>query len=148
VDGTVSAEVKVKAEGAEQELLRLRSQYPKLVIQLVGMKKKLPSVEAVEMIVAQTIRARDTGALLASKPEVDILLRLAGTNQISEALQRIGYRSGDKRMLVVVGDEKELSRLRKDLADNASYKVRDAGSGIDDEGKQMVEVAALLGLRT
>lgn len=56
-----------------------------------------------EMIAAQTMRADAAGALLAKKPEVDFLLRLAGTTQISRAIGRIGSKAGDPFLAVVSG---------------------------------------------
>ncbi len=56
-----------------------------------------------EMIAAQTFRAKASGGLLAKKPEIDLLLRLAGTTQISEAIGRIGAEGGEESLLVVAG---------------------------------------------
>ena len=36
----------------------------------------------VEVLAAQTLRAEESGTLLANSPEMDFLLRLAGTTQI------------------------------------------------------------------
>ena len=41
-----------------------------------------------ELLAAQTLTAAKSGQLLGRKPEVDLLLRVAGTTQISEALAR------------------------------------------------------------
>lgn len=57
----------------------------------------------VEMLAAQTIRAEETGSLLARRPEVDFLLRLAGTTQISKAIREIGGAAGRPFLLVVAG---------------------------------------------
>jgi tRNA threonylcarbamoyladenosine modification (KEOPS) complex Cgi121 subunit len=57
----------------------------------------------VEMLAAQTLRAGTTGGLLAKKPEIDFLLRLAGTTQISEAIKRYGSANGSSFLLVVAG---------------------------------------------
>ena len=58
---------------------------------------------------------------MANKPEIDFLLRLAGTTQISMAIKDAGAKSGDHFVLVVAGesavrrpsglDGKELPRL-------------------------------------
>jgi tRNA threonylcarbamoyladenosine modification (KEOPS) complex Cgi121 subunit len=55
----------------------------------------------VQMIAAQTLRAALSGGLLAKKPEMDFLLRLAGTSQISEAISRVGTKRGEPFGLVV-----------------------------------------------
>jgi tRNA threonylcarbamoyladenosine modification (KEOPS) complex Cgi121 subunit len=57
----------------------------------------------VEMLAAQTIRAEDSGGLLAKKPEIDLLLRLAGTNQISTAIKEKGARNGEAFLLICAG---------------------------------------------
>ena len=53
----------------------------------------------VEMLAAQTLRAEDSGSLLAKKPEIDLLLRLAGTNQISTAIKEKGAKNGEAFLL-------------------------------------------------
>jgi len=75
----------------------------------------------VELLAAQTLYAASSGGLLAKKPEIDFLLRLAGTTQISLAIRNAGAKSGDKFVVVVAGrsaltrplgiDGKELPRL-------------------------------------
>jgi tRNA threonylcarbamoyladenosine modification (KEOPS) complex Cgi121 subunit len=56
-----------------------------------------------EMLAAQTLSAEAQGSMLAKKPEIDLLLRLAGTTQISRAIKQKGARFGDKFLLIVVG---------------------------------------------
>lgn len=70
--------------------------------------KTPPDVVALEMLAAQTISARRSGVMLANKPEFDLLLRLAGTRQIEEALARHGYKSERGGLyLVAAADERE-----------------------------------------
>jgi tRNA threonylcarbamoyladenosine modification (KEOPS) complex Cgi121 subunit len=59
-----------------------------------------------EMLAAQTLRAQSSGALLAKKPEVDLLLRIAGTAQISKAISRNGSREGNPFLAIVAGRKK------------------------------------------
>lgn len=54
----------------------------------------------VEMLVAQTLQAEASGSLLARKPEIDLLLRLAGTTQISRALREQGAKEGASFLLI------------------------------------------------
>jgi len=56
-----------------------------------------------EMLAAQTLRAETLGTLLARKPEIDYLLRLAGTTQISRAIKHRGAVKGDRFLIVVAG---------------------------------------------
>ncbi len=57
----------------------------------------------VELLAAQTLQAESSGSLLAKKPEIDFLLRLAGTTQISRAIKRQGARAGEPFLLVAAG---------------------------------------------
>lgn len=145
----LSFEAAISPSEAESELSRLRSRYPKLVIQIAGMDRP-PSAWAVRMIAAQTVRAGETGSLLADKPEVDLLLRLSGTGQITEALRRTGYKRPGRKLLVAIGTAPELSRLRRELEKSGSkFSVASEDGRISDEqNKRLVEDAALLGVRT
>ncbi len=57
-----------------------------------------------EMLAAQTLKAEALGSLLAKKPEIDFLLRLAGTTQISLAIRHAGAHRGHEFLVVVAGD--------------------------------------------
>ena len=88
----------------------------------------------VELLAAQTLQAESSGGLLAKKPEIDFLLRLAGTTQISRAIKETGAKPGDKFVLVVAGrnnvraapgiDWKELPRV--ELTDSELEKIEEA----------------------
>lgn len=56
-----------------------------------------------EMLAAQTFGALSRGVLLARKPEIDLLLRVAGTTQIADAIKRCGTRPGTSFTLVNAG---------------------------------------------
>ncbi len=55
----------------------------------------------VEVIAAQTLRAWEKDELVARRPEIDFILRMAGTSQISKALGEVGSRKGASFVLVV-----------------------------------------------
>ena len=57
----------------------------------------------VEMLVAQTLQAESSGSLLAKSPEMDFLLRLAGTTQVARAIREKGSLVGKPFLLVVAG---------------------------------------------
>ena len=57
----------------------------------------------VELLAAQTLYAEGSHMLLAKKPEIDLLLRLAGTSQISRAIRNLGAKAGSPFLLVVAG---------------------------------------------
>jgi tRNA threonylcarbamoyladenosine modification (KEOPS) complex Cgi121 subunit len=74
-------------------------------------------------VVQITIEAMDRGVMIAGKPETELLLRLACTNQISEAIKKAGLKSGHAGCFVCLSKSQEA--LRK-VAD------RLAGFGRDD----------------
>ncbi len=88
----------------------------------------------VEMLAAQTLRAESSGSLLAKKPEIDLLLRLAGTSQISRAIKSYGARSGEPFLLVAASRTrvreptalKKLALPRKDLGVSELARVEKA----------------------
>jgi tRNA threonylcarbamoyladenosine modification (KEOPS) complex Cgi121 subunit len=137
---------KASPRATEWRLLSLRGRHPDLIIQLVTLKS-IPGNRAVAMIGQQTLRAAKTGALLAAKPEVDLLLRLAGTTQIAVAIKEAGYRAKGEKLLVAAGPVGEVERLEEELAGDAGYEVL-RGEEIDAEGLAMVERAAVLGTRS
>lgn len=56
-----------------------------------------------EMLAAQTFQAESSESLLAKKPEIDFLLRVAGTTQISRAIKEQGAKAGSRFLAVVAG---------------------------------------------
>jgi len=58
----------------------------------------------------QTEELKGSSQLLADKAEVDLLLRVAGTRQISVAVRAAGSRPGADSLLVVFGGDEEVSR--------------------------------------
>jgi len=94
----------------------------------------------VEMIAAQTLRATGTPNLLARKPEVDLLLRLAGTTQISRAIEQTGAKKGQPFLLVVAGPASRLAKINWAQLGGKKLVKRDLSA---DE-LERIEVAALL----
>jgi len=89
---------------------RLLRSFPDLLFQLVDARSG-SNERFFRLITAQTLKASADGSLLARKPEVDLLLRLARSTQISEALARVGYKRGEKRILIAAGKKGEVMRL-------------------------------------
>jgi tRNA threonylcarbamoyladenosine modification (KEOPS) complex Cgi121 subunit len=90
-----------------------------------------------EMLAAQTLLAEASGSLLAKKPEVDLLLRLAGTTQISRAISEFGSKAGDPFLVVVAG--------RRGIASPeylAPFEMK--RTGLSKKEIDRVEMAALL----
>ena len=144
-DTTLAARVHLVSREGEVELLTLRKRHPGLYIQLLTMAR-IPARQAIAMVGQQSLRAAKTGALLATKPEVDLLLRMSGTTQIAVAIQRSGYRARGKKVLVAVGPRGGLERLRKQLSGDPGYDILEEGE-MGAEDLAFVEKAALLGTR-
>jgi tRNA threonylcarbamoyladenosine modification (KEOPS) complex Cgi121 subunit len=93
-------EVDVDPAEIERLLQGARKESPEAIIQAFS-ASRTPNGAAVEMIAAQTLTAARSGSTLAERPELDLLLRLAGTRQIGEAFKRVGYKSSGKRLFMV-----------------------------------------------
>lgn len=73
-------------------------------------------------VIRQSLRAKKSGAILSKRIEIDLLLRIACTNQIGRALDDVGIREGvNDALIVAIGRMKDLLALRKHLED--SYKL-------------------------
>ena len=94
----------------------------------------------VEMLAAQTLRALRTGSLLARRPEMDFLLRLAGTTQISKAIRLSGSNAGRPFLLVVAGSKKP-----KAVSELAGTEL--PRRELSKAELERVEAAALLGVQ-
>jgi tRNA threonylcarbamoyladenosine modification (KEOPS) complex Cgi121 subunit len=81
---------------------RVRARFPGSIVQTVRADAATNGF-FIEMIAAQTLQANGTPSLLAKKPEVDLLLRLAGTTQISRAIEQVGARKGEPFIVVIAG---------------------------------------------
>jgi hypothetical protein len=95
-------EIDVLPAEVENMLSKMRAENAGVLIQAFRMRSP-PNCAAVEMIATQTLAVARTPSTLAEKPELDLLLRLAGTRQIGDAFKRIGY----KKEGVEQGDEEE-----------------------------------------
>ena len=88
-------------EASIDELKRLLSAAnPGSIVQVVKLGATNNEL-LVEMLAAQTLQAESSGSLLAKKPEIDFLLRVAGTTQISKAIRALGVKAGAPFVLVV-----------------------------------------------
>jgi len=94
----------------------------------------------VEMIAAQTLSANGTRSLLAKRPEVDLLLRLAGTTQISRAIEQMGAKKGEPFLLVIAGPGEGLAGLSAKEFGGLELERRELSSDELDR----IEQAALL----
>ncbi|MEM2759842.1 MAG: KEOPS complex subunit Cgi121 [Nitrososphaerales archaeon] len=77
-------------------------------------------------ILQQSIEAKKREMLLSKMLEIDILLRLACTDQINRAVKDIGLKNGINNVLIIaMGRKDRLEMLRKYLAFN--YKINNIG---------------------
>ncbi len=93
-----------------------------------------------EMLAAQTFQAESSGSLLAKRPEIDFLLRVAGTTQISEAIKRRGAVKGKPFLLVIAG-------RRRTRAGKGLESVELPRTGLTRGELARIEQAALLNAR-
>ena len=96
-----------------------------------------------EVLWGQTTEAERLGTLLANEPEVDMLLRIAGTRQISVAIREAGFRNGTRSVLVAAGARSKLTQLESQL--NGARRV--GGGELTSQDLERVEKAALLNLK-
>lgn len=112
---------------------RLTSVYPGSMVQAAKGGSATNEL-FVEMLAAQTLQAESSGSLLANRPEIDFLLRLAGTTQIARAIREKGAADGAPFLLVAasrnaMSGHSELSKLelpRRSLSKAELDKVEKA----------------------
>jgi len=91
----------------------------------------------VELLAAQTLQAASSGGLLAKKQEIDFLLRLAGTTQISSAIRDAGARHGEQFALIVAG--------RSPVKLPSGFETKELHTReLSDSELRRIEIAALL----
>ncbi len=92
-------------------------------------------------LAAQTANAQTGGRLLAKKADVDLLLRLAGTTQISRAVSAVGARKGEPFVLVIIG-RRESVRRAEEAVSGVGRRLRRRSFTKSD--LERIEAAALL----
>ena len=107
-------EFKKTSKTADDFLASLRAEFPNLVIQAISSKFIL-NKEHVKKILSLSILAKKHNTLLSKKLEVDILLRFAGTTQISVAINHLGITRNQKFLLIVIGEKLFLNKLYKNI---------------------------------
>jgi tRNA threonylcarbamoyladenosine modification (KEOPS) complex Cgi121 subunit len=94
------------------------------------------------MLSAQTIEAAKSSTMMAKRPEFDLLLRVAGTDQIGRAVSDVGFKKGARALLVVAGEPGKVKRAAKALA--RGYEALPDGD-LSEEDFSRIEKAAVLG---
>ncbi|HYC27045.1 MAG TPA: KEOPS complex subunit Cgi121 [Nitrososphaerales archaeon] len=110
--------------------------YPGTIVQVLGAGSPT-NAKALEMLAAQTLEAAKSGELLANKPEVDFLLRVAGSTQIARALKTSGAVKGSPFILVSFSTSRRPVHL---------LGTPLTGTDLSDDDFALIEAAALLGV--
>lgn len=91
-------------------LENLRKDFPKLVVQALSSKYILNKTHAKKIITLSLI-AKKNNILLSKKLETDLLLRFAGTTQISQAIEKVGVKSKQDFIIIAIGKKRDLNLL-------------------------------------
>jgi tRNA threonylcarbamoyladenosine modification (KEOPS) complex Cgi121 subunit len=141
-------EISVERDDAEALLTELRTRHAGLLIQVIGASHP-PNPAAIEMVATQTFESARSGSTIADRPELDVLMRLAGTRQIGEALSLLGYKAAGKRLFLLAATSKSddaIQRLGKYVDKRARAREIPAKKLTKDDLDQ-VERASLLSAR-
>jgi tRNA threonylcarbamoyladenosine modification (KEOPS) complex Cgi121 subunit/molybdopterin converting factor small subunit len=92
----------------------LRKKFPSLIIQAISSKYIIGKSHAEKIITISQLAQRNN-TLLSKKIETDILLRFAGTTQIVDALDKVGIKSGQNFILIVIGRKKLIEKLCQEI---------------------------------
>jgi len=103
-------------------LQKIRKKFPKLIIQLISSNYIL-NKSHVKKIIMLSLEAKARNTLLSKKLETDILLRFAGTTQISQAIHDVGHKKGQNFMLISIGKKSDLDSLFHEISNNLSKKI-------------------------
>lgn len=75
-------------------------------------------------IVEQSLEAKKTGTMLSKRMEIDLLLRLAGTNQIDRAVNDIGIKDDADVLVIAMGSVSDLKVLQRRLGNHKLYTLK------------------------
>ncbi len=128
-----------KVEGDAGKLLdRLRLENPDLLMQAFDAGAVF-GPDHVLGVVQITLEAMDRGVMIADKPETELLLRLACTNQISEAIRRAGLKSGHAGCFVCLSKNREA--LHRFAGTLAGFGQDDSVIGPSTEKKKQISTS-------
>lgn len=95
----------------------LRKNFPYVVVQAIYEKFVL-NKDHLQKILLVSFESMFTNNILSNKLETDILLRFAGTTQISEAIKNTGLQAGKDFFLILAGKKGELQNIHEFLVQN------------------------------
>jgi len=114
-------EVKNNAKIENDFLDKLRKKFPKLILQAITIDHILSKSHA-QKIIAISISSQKNHTLLSKKIEIDILMRFAGTTQISRAIKKVGIKSQKNFVLIAIGPKSQFTQLYSELKPILSSK--------------------------
>lgn len=88
----------------------LRKLFPKIMIQAIS-KNFILNKSHIQKILLISLHAQKENIMLSKKIETDILMRFAGTNQISQAISKIGIDEKSNFFLIAIGTKSMLDKL-------------------------------------
>ena len=101
----------------------LRSKYPALTIQAISSKFIL-NQSHIKKILAISLLSQKRKILLSDKLETDILLRFAGTTQISKAISDLGIKPKQDFIIIALGNKSTLQKLyNNELCNKIDLKI-------------------------
>ena len=93
---------------------QIRSQHPSLMIQMID-SSFLLGVNHAKKILSISLNAQKNQILLSKKIETDILLRFAGTTQISYGIKTVGRKTKKDFVIIAFGKKIGLNKLHTEL---------------------------------
>ena len=102
--------VEAKSEEPKNFLEDLRKEFPKIAIQILS-ADAVYNPEHLKWVVRQSWLAKERGIMLAKRVELDILMRVAVSSQISDAIEIAGAKRNHRFIVIGIGAENELQNL-------------------------------------
>lgn len=115
-------EIKQEKHLKKDYLDDLRKKFPKLLIQGISANYIL-NQSHVQKILLISLQAQKNNALLSNRLETDILMRFAGTNQISYAIRKIGINQKNNFLIIAIGSQLILTNLYNELKPKLNSKI-------------------------
>ena len=114
-------EIKNNLVNRNNFLDNLRKKFPKLILQAITVNHIL-NKSHVQKILTISFAAQTNQTLLSKKIETDILMRFAGTTQISQAIKKVGIKPKKNFILIAIGSTHQLEKLHSELKPILSSK--------------------------
>ena len=105
----------------KNHLQKIRQKFPKLTIQSISSNYIL-NKSHVKKIIKLSLSAKKKNNLLAKKLETDILLRFAGTTQISQAISNLGSKKNHNFVIIAIGRKSDLDLLLDEISNKLTKK--------------------------